>query len=244
MNKWICSCAAFVLCFSGLNIAAADEDSGLSEKLFTAELVRVEDLAGGPVGPAGTDPLTRGSIDVRTKRQVEAGVFGAAQTATYSVVFCRATTVSQPLCVTLGDLITDGKGHGTARFPFPGAEESWTGAFVLTRNGANQFVSGFRFPPLEESQPGVVEVKFKGPIGSLNPANQSLRLAGLAVDVFVTASTKLDGIDGFAGLQTGDTVEIRGVVRPDGAIQAVRIEAENAEGGNGNSQKDKDKDEQ
>jgi hypothetical protein len=241
MNKWMC-CAVFVFCSSGLNIAIADDDSRLGEKLFTAELVRVEELTGGPAGPAGTDPLDRGRIDVRRKRQVEAAVFGAAQTATYGVVFCRATVVSQPLCVTLGDLITDAKGYGTARFPFPTAGESWTGAFVLTRNGANQFVSGFRFPPLEESQPGVVEVEFKGPIGSLNPANQSLRLAGLAVDVFVTASTKLEGIEGFAGLQTGEAVKIRAIVRPDGTIQAVSIEAEDAGDGNGNSDK-KDKDE-
>jgi hypothetical protein len=208
--------------------------------LFTAELVRVADLVGGPAGPAGTDPLGRGNVDARRKREVEATVFGAAHTATYSVVFCRATVVSQPLCVTLGDLMTDANGNGTVRLPFAAAGESWTGAFVLTRDSANQFVTGFRFPPLEESQPGAVEVEFKGPIGSLNPANQSLRLAGLAMDIFVTASTKFEGIEGFAGFETGEAVKIYGTVRADGSIQALRIETGSEDD---RDAPDKDKDE-
>jgi hypothetical protein len=61
------------------------------------------------------------------------------------------------------------------------------------RNGSDQFVSGVRFPPLEESQSGAVEVEFKGPVGSLNPASQYLKWAGLALDVFVTPSTGLEG---------------------------------------------------
>lgn len=240
MYKLTC-CAAVVLCFSGVNIAAAEE-KGPGEKLFTAELVRIAELTGGPAGPTGTDPLSRGSVDVRRKREIEAAVFGAAQTATYSVVFCRATVVSQPLCVTLGNLTTDARGDGAARLPFPTAGEAWTGAFVLTRDGSNQFVSGFRFPPLEESQPGAVEVEFKGPVGSLNPASQSLRLTGLALDIFVSTSTKLEGVSGFAGLKTGEVVKVSGTVRPDGGIQALRIEVEGVDDEHGNSKKEKDKD--
>ncbi len=240
MYKLTYCCAAFVLCVSG--IAAADENKGLGERLFTAELVRVSELTGGPVGPAGTDPLSRGSVNVRLRREIDTAVFGAAQTATYSVVFCRATAVSQPLCVTLGNLTTDAKGDGAARLPFAAAGEAWTGAFVLTRDGSNQFVSGFRFPPLEESQPGAVEVEFKGPVGSLNPANQSLKLTGLTLDIFVTTSTKLKGVSGFAGLKIGEVVKVSGTVRTDGAIQALRIEVEDVDVEHGNSKKEKDKD--
>jgi hypothetical protein len=235
-----CVIAAF---FSacGSSVVRADEDQGLGEKLFEADLIRVADLSSteqlGPLfGPNGTDPLEAGLVTVRRKRQIEIQIQGAVPSVTYQAFFCRFGFPPSG-CVALGLVETDREGSGKARLPFPAPQQAWAGVFVLTRNApatTNEFVSGFRFPPAEE-QSGGVEVELRGTVASLNVANGSFRLGKLPLDIFVGPATRFERIAGFAALQVGDQVQVTGFIRADGTIFATRVRGEEKgdEGGHG-----------
>jgi hypothetical protein len=217
----------------GPSVVRADEDQGLGEKLFEADLIRVADLGSteqlGPLfGPNGTDPLEAGVITARRKRQIEIQIQGAVPSVTYQAFFCRFGFLPSG-CVALGMVETDREGRGKARLPFLAPQQAWAGVFVLTRNASNttyyEFVSGFRFPPVE-AQPGGVEVDLRGTVASLNVANGSFRLDKLPLDIFVGPATRFERIAGFAALHAGDKVEVTGFTRPDGSIFATRVRSE------------------
>jgi hypothetical protein len=226
----------------GPSVVRADEDQGLGEKLFEADLIRIADLGSteqlGPLfGPNGTDPLEAGLVTVRRKRQIEIQIQGAVPSVTYQAFFCRFGYPPAG-CVGLGLVQTDREGSGEARLPFPAPQQAWAGVFVLTRNASvttyYEFVSGFRFPAVE-AQPGGVELDLRGTVASLNVANGSFRLGKLPLDIFVGPATRFDRIAGLAALHVGDQVQVTGFIRADGTIFATRVRSEEKgdEGGHG-----------
>ncbi len=119
------------------------------EDQFEVTLVRVADLEA--VGQAaftniGTDPLAEGEVEVEelSENEVEAEVKGAAANVIYDVNFCSSAGGPSG-CFVVARLATDAIGNGEVEFPFP-QRGGFAGVFTLTRDGLNQFVTGFPIP--------------------------------------------------------------------------------------------------
>lgn len=195
------------------------------EEIFESELVRMADLASFPLGSNGGDPLSKGDVEVSENRQVEVEVSGAAPFALYTVLFCHFVNPSPSNCITLGTLSTNSEGEGEAELTFPAIPTTLAGSFLLTRGGANQFITGFQFPPAAAAEGGV-EVELKGRIASLSLRTNSFQLHGLPWVIVVDTSTRFENVSGFSGLLVGQEVEVKGVGLPDGSILALKIEVE------------------
>lgn len=239
MLRRLCSVLILALTTLAPGVARADEDNGRGEMLFVANLVRVADMNADQIGaffnPAAGDPLAEGLVEVRRKREVEAVVRGAAQSATYRVFFCRLG-FGPDRCDELGTFETDSQGNGRGRLPFNLAAANWSGVFLLARDVTgvgsriNQFVSGFQFRPADQAQTGV-EIDLRGSVETV--AAGSFRLRGFPVDIFVDASTRFDNVSGLGDLKPGDEVEIEGITRADGTILATRVKIDDDDNGRG-----------
>jgi hypothetical protein len=164
-----------------------------SQVLAFSELVRVAQVntpsgnlqLGFFASPAGSDPLSVGTVEVTRDRQVAVDLQGATANASYAVAFCRFGFAINAGCVALGQLPTNAGGDGTATLTFPSAgsgSDIWNGAFVLTRNTGTvmaEFISGFNFPPAPPSPATGVQLEITGQILSISAAGGTLRLAGL-----------------------------------------------------------------
>ncbi len=213
-------CCALALLSLCLGVARADDNEGLGEKVFTAEMLRVTDV--NPNAPS--DALDRGHVYVHRKFGAILALRGAVPSATYGVHFCQALPAL--VCQAMGDVTTQADGDALKRFEFNLPGTAFSGTFVLTRENAWQFVSGFHIDA--PSSATAVEVRLTGQIETL--ATNTLRLQTLALDIVVDGDTKYGGVNDFAGLATGMLVEIKGVTQPDGKILASSIELEGQEG--------------
>jgi len=228
-----------VLLGAGAVWADGDENEGRgngpADRVFEAELLRVAELGSPqPLGAMftlnGTDPLRGGSVAVNRQREVEVQVQGAVASATYVSYFCPFGFPAGS-CLGLGSFTTNAGGNGSGRFPVPASPQTWAGVFVLTRNTANQFVSGFRTPPAAPQQAGV-EVELRGRIGIVSPLLSSFQLERFPVNIFVGASTRFQRITGLGELRIGDEVVVTGFTQGDGSILATRVRsAENGQDG-------------
>jgi len=219
--------------------ADRDEDEGRgngpADRVFEAELLRVAELGSPlPLGAMftlnGTDPLRGGSVAVSRQREVEVQVQGAVASATYAVFLCPFGFPASS-CSSLGSFTTNAGGNWSGRFPIPASPQTWAGVLVLTRDTANQFVSGFRTPPLAPQQAGV-EVELRGEVGTVNILNSSFQLQRFPVNIFVGAATRFQRITGLGELRIGDEVIVTGFTQGDGSILATRVRsAENGPDG-------------
>ncbi len=214
-----------VLC----NPCVADEP-GRGEKIFEAALVRVAEMNAARLGVFFTsgakDPLESGSVEVRRKREVEVKLEGAAPSATYAVYFCSLGAAPTG-CQFIGDLGTDRNGDGTARLPFGLGGAAWSGVFVLTREQANQFVSGFGFPG-EAEETASATLQIHGRIALVTATG--FRLERFPLDIQVTQETRFEKISGPADLKPGDEVDVWAYVRTDGAVVATRVRLDDQPG--------------
>ena len=228
-----------VLLGAGAVWADRDENEGRgngpADRVFEAELLQVAELGSPlPLGAMfslnGTDPLGGGSVAVHRQREVEVQVQGAVASATYSAFFCPFG-FSASSCVSIGLFTTNAGGNWSGRFPVPASQQTWAGVFVLTRNTANQFVSGFRTPPAAQQQAGA-EAELRGRIGIVSPLLSSFQLERFPVNILVGASTRFQGSTGLGDLRTGDEVVVTGITQGDGSILATRVRsAENGPDG-------------
>jgi len=122
-----------------------------SGESFQVGLLRIADLTVGQsvFTNFGTDSLLQGRIQAENEVEPEEGQMevedfqaklqGAMANATYTVQFCSfAGGLSG--CTSVGTLMTDGQGQGQAQLS--GLHGSFSGSFVVSRGGINQFVSG------------------------------------------------------------------------------------------------------
>jgi len=239
LRKACWCCAVGVLLGAGAIRADRDENqsrgNGPADRVFEAELLPVAELGSAqPLGSMftvnGNDPLGGGSVAVNRQREVEVQVQGAMASATYAAFFCPFGFPASS-CVGLGAFNTAAGGNWSGRFPVPAAQQTWAGVFVLTRNTANQFVSGFRTPPAAQQQAGV-EVELRGRIGTVSTLHSSFQLERFPVNILVGASTRFQGSTGLGELRIGDEVVVMGFTQTDGSILATRVRsAENGPDG-------------
>jgi len=103
---------------------------------------------GSAFGPTGSDPLTRGRVEVEPQRDVEVTLVGAVASAMYTARFCRfAVNTSMTSSIIVGSVPTDAQGNANVKLNFP-LMGKFDGVFVLTRNDMgtekSEFVTGFR----------------------------------------------------------------------------------------------------
>jgi uncharacterized protein DUF5666 len=201
-----------------------EREDGRKATVFEAQLVRVADLAlnfGPSYAPPGADTLRAGTVSVRTNRTIEIELEGAVPNTTYNVLFCRF--YSSNVCVFLApnSVQTNAQGNADAEFRFPdGLGNVLTGVFMINRNSNTMFVTGFQLPnaPVDLG----VDIDLKGTISSINNTNQTFRLETFPVDITVNSTTKFSGLDRFADLRVGQTVEVEGIAAA-GGVTASRI---------------------
>jgi len=239
INALILAIAVALFCGS---IFFADDSvqRGHGDDLLSADLVRIADLAVGAqiTGPVGTDPLSRGHVDVTRSGLVDVEIKGAVANAAYDVHFCPAGSAVSG-CMSLGTVMTDSEGEGQAQLQFSSSPKAWAGSFILTRNNASQFISGFKLPPADEVPAGETEIELKGKVSAVNPSMNSFRLENLQMDILVGTSTVLEGFSGLDKLTLGQFVEVKGFSKSDGSVFATRVQIEDRldnRGGNASQQ--------
>jgi len=234
--RWL---APAFLVFSALCLAQPEDVQDLGPKIFQAQWVSVSKLPVDPSSiiplPWGSDPLGEGEIEVRAKGQVKVDVEGVSPGAQYALWACRMTAAADR-CLKLGDVRTDERGRANAVVPWP---EAATGPhavfFVLQRNGATMFVSGFHMPsgvppvtgvpaskggaPADPPKPDWKEVQLKGTVASV--ASGSFMVGDVLVQV--GADTEFTGrVKQFSDLAPGMTVQVMGKT-VTGGVLAVKV---------------------
>ena len=221
-----------VIVILSLLVAAPTLRASQGDGRATLDLVRVSDViegtqAYGPFVNGGTDPLTNGRTDVDHKRQVHLNVKGAVASDAYDIYFCRLGSDPSAGCVKLGSLSTDNKGNGTASVALDSSLMALAGSFVLTRDNANQFVSGIAFPSAKEVPPDGADIGLTGKVNSVNGTAKSFQLEGLSMDILTGDTTLYSGLAGFDALAVGQVVKVKGALRPaDKNIFALRVQSE------------------
>ena len=130
-----------------------------------AALVRCAEVTyPAPLAGCGTDPLTRGRLEVKKNGDLDAAVTGAQPDTTYDIVLHSLNGANQS---TIAVLATDAAGSGRVRWAAAfDLHEAGVVAFSLGRNGSVDFVAGFRGE--EEFEAGLI------PCGAINvPAVQT-----------------------------------------------------------------------
>jgi hypothetical protein len=239
INALILAIAVTLFCGS-ISLADDSVQRDHVDDLLSADLVRIADLAVGAqiAGPVGTDPLSQGHVDVSRSGQVDVVIKGAVANAPYDVHFCPEGSILSG-CVSLGTVTTDSEGGGQAQLQFSSSPTAWAGSFILTRNNASQFISGFKLPPADEVPAGGTEVELKGKVSAVNPSMNSFRLENLQMDILVGSSTVLEGFSSLDKLTLGQFVEVKGFSRNDGSMFATRVQIEDRldnRGGNAGQQ--------
>lgn len=206
-------------------ILRADPDqSGRGDPIFQATLLRLAELNPAQLGPFGTpnakDRLADGKVIVRRKREVEIVLNAAEASQTYQAFFCPLGAAPSG-CQKIGEVTTDRDGDATARLPFGLTGAAWSGVFVLTRDNANQFVSGFRFPTESVPAASSVELELSGWVESVGA--DRFRLKSFPLDILVTPQTRFEKVSGLSGLKPGDEVQVWAYTRSDGAVIATRV---------------------
>ncbi len=211
------------VCLGVLLVPAVGDEPGRAAKIFEAALLRVAGMNAERLGvfftPTATDPLDWGIVEVRRKREVEVQLKGAPPSATYAGYFCRLGAMPSD-CQLIGLLETDHRGDGEARRAFLLSGVAWSGVFVLTRNQANQLVSGFRFSS-EAEETATVTLEIHGRIALLT-AN-GFRLLGFPLEILVTPQTRFEKVSGLAGLKLGEEVDVWAYTRSEGVVVATRV---------------------
>ncbi len=120
-----------------------------SDDQFEVSLVKIanlETVSQSAFSNIGNDPLAEGEVEVEelSKNEVEVEVKGAAANVIYTVNFCSFANGPSG-CFMVAHLATDAIGNGEVEFPFP-QRGGFAGVFTFTRDGLNQFVTGFPIP--------------------------------------------------------------------------------------------------
>ena len=202
-----------------------EEGDDRGSKLATSALIRTADLPADPASiiplPWGADSLDSGSVEVRSRRLLEVRLHGAPANLSYNVLMCGLTTLPTR-CTTLGAVTTDSEGRSLDVLNLPAAGNTWAAFFALTRGGNTHYVSGFvlpALPPVSNS----AEVNVKGQVVVTNVPAGIFKIQGFAPLIYIDSETKLKGFDGLADLGSGSEVEVQGVMRPDGNLQAFDV---------------------
>ena len=207
------------------NDSNEERDEGRRADLFKTQVVKIVDLGTGGLGPGfavpGADVLREGEVLVKSNRRIEIDLQGAPANTAYNVFFCRFVTFNSCFGLVPATLTTNAGGNFQGKFEFTAATGNViAGVFLFTRGGNVQFISGMQLPaaPVDLG----VEIDLKGTISSINGTNQTLRLETFPVDITVNSSTKFSGLDRFADLRVGQTVEVEGIAAA-GGVTASRI---------------------
>ena len=231
---------AFVSLLSSVALIAApppsdnEEGDDRGSKLATSALIRTADLPADPASiiplPWGTDSLDSGSVEVRSRRLLEVRLQGAPASTSYNVLMC-GLTMSPSRCTILGAVTTDSEGRSLDVLNLPAAGNTWASFFALTRGGSTHYVSGFvlpALPPVSNS----AEVNVKGQVVVTNVPAGIFKIQGFTPLIYIDSQTRFKGFDGLADLGSGTDVEVEGVMRPDGNLQALDIKVNKGKGKN------------
>jgi hypothetical protein len=231
---------AFVSLLSTVALIAApppadnEEGDDRGSKLATSALIRTAELPADPASiiplPWGTDSLDTGSVEVRSHRLLDVRLQGAPANMSYNVLMC-GLTMSPNRCITLGAVTTDSEGRSLDVLNLPAAGNTWAAFFALTRGGATHYVSGFVLPPLPLVS-NSAEVNVKGQVVVTNIPAGIFKIQGFTPLIYIDSQTKLRGFDGLTGLAPGTEVEVQGVMRPDGNLQALDVKINKGKGKN------------
>jgi hypothetical protein len=224
--------------FSVLCPAQPEDVQDLGPKIFQAQWVSVAKLPNDSSSlipfPWGEDPLTDGEIEVRAKGQVKVELEGAVPEASYKLLVCKLSNVTDR-CMELGSVPTDDRGRANAVVPWP---QDATGPhavfFVLSRDTESMFVAGFHMPsgvpPVtgippttgqtpEPPKPEWKQVQLKGTIGSLGSGSFTVGSETVLVD----NDTEFTGrVKQFSDLAAGMTVQVMGKT-VSGGVLAARV---------------------
>ncbi|MBI1983711.1 MAG: hypothetical protein HYS61_05895 [Acidobacteria bacterium] len=130
-------------------VDSSSSSAGISGSIpFEVNLVRVAELdsAGqSAFSDIGSDPLNEGGVFVdNDDAEVVVELKGTQPDAEYDVVFCSFASAASN-CLSVGSFTTSNSGDVQVSLRFP-VEGTFTGAFLVQRNGLNQFVTGFPVP--------------------------------------------------------------------------------------------------
>lgn len=239
--RTLCGLALALLAFGVLCPAQPEDVQDLGPKIFQAQWVSVDKLPPDPASiipsPWGNDPIRDGEIEVRAKGQVKLDLEGVEPEAEYTLWVCKFSSAPiEERCAELGKVQSDEDGDAGAVIPWPkDAFGPFAVFFVLTRNQATMFVSGFHMPsgvppvtgippttdgtPANPPKPEWKEVELKGAISAIG--SNSFTVSGIVV--LVDDETRFVGrVKEFGDLKTGMNVEVSGVTTAGGVL-ATRV---------------------
>lgn len=126
--------------------------STMARDEFRAELVRVADLPQDlrdDLAPTGDDPLDRGQVRAEEGR-IRVEVRGAVPNAEYRLMFCEFGPAPRN-CGGIGNVTTDERGRGEARFSFDGIDLS-SGLFAIKRPATAGELTPIQFVAISEPE--------------------------------------------------------------------------------------------
>lgn len=190
--------------------------------VWESDFVRIGTL--GIQNATGTDPLQEGSIEVTAEGNVEITLEGAMPSSAYTAAFCRfALTSVGCMSLTNGSFTTGPDGKAKAEMQMPMQAANWSGIFILSRSTVPQFATAFT--TRNPNPPAGADIELKGRVSSIDLGNNSFRLDGFPIPIFVTNRTTLVRLDSLNQLRSGDRVEVSGV-SISGGIEASRVKGE------------------